>query len=133
MVHQYSDAVVFEDPAFGELNAQEAKDMWQMLCGNAKDLEVTFEILESKGNIVKAYWEAVYTFSRTGRQVHNKVNATFTIDNELIIDHRDSFNLWIWSQQALGVAGWLLGWSGSFRKKFQKETRKVLTEYRSNI
>ncbi len=132
MVRLYSDHITFEDPAFGELKGEEAKDMWRMLCANAKDLKVTFEILEEQGNMVKAHWEAIYTFSRTGRRVHNKIDTTILLENGLILDHRDSFSLWQWSSQALGVAGWLLGWSGSFRKKFNNETRKLLAAYRSN-
>ena len=131
MAQCYADDVTFQDPAFGKLNGEEAKDMWRMLCGNAKDLKVTFEIMEETEENVKAYWEANYTFSRTGRRVHNKVDATFTFENGLISTHKDQFNLWHWSQQALGTAGFLIGWSGSFRKKFQKETRKMLTQYRS--
>lgn len=131
MVQWYSDAITFEDPAFGSLSGIAAKNMWRMLCDNSKDLKVTFHVLAETGNTVTAHWEAIYTFSRTGRIVHNKVAATFTLEDGLIIDHRDHFNLWTWSQQALGTAGWLVGWSSSFRQKLQKQTQKLLSEYTS--
>ena len=131
MTRYYAKGVTFKDPAFGTLVGSDAMNMWKMLCGNAKDLKVTFEIRNVFDNKVEAYWEANYTFSKTGRRVHNKVNATFTFLDGQIISHTDHFNLWVWSQQALGLSGWLLGWSGAFQKKFQKTTQNLLKEYTS--
>lgn len=129
MVALYAEDVNFEDPAFGKLSGKQAKDMWRMLCGNATDLSLTFEILEESENWVKAHWEANYTFSKTGRRIHNKIDATLILKDGEIIDHKDHFNLWVWSQQALGTAGWLMGWSGLFRKKLQNQTGKLLADY----
>ncbi len=53
MVSCYHDRVVFEDPAFGELQADDACAMWQMLCSSDTDLSVRHTILdvgESTGN-----------------------------------------------------------------------------------
>ena len=132
MVTLYDDNVLFQDPAFGQLKGEEAKNMWRMLCSSAKDLKITFELLEADDDIIKVHWEANYTFSKTGRRVHNKIDAEFIFKNGLIIKHTDHFNLWIWSQQALGISGWLLGWSSFFRQKMHKSTRKLLAEYSSN-
>ena len=129
MVSHYSDNIQFEDPAFGKLHAEDAKNMWRMLCENAKDLKITFTIIESKENMVKAHWNAEYTFSRTGRMIYNSINAHFIFENGLIISHKDHFDLWKWSRQALGTSGVLFGWSPLFQKKLQKTTAKMLLNF----
>jgi len=129
MVVHYSDMVTFEDPAFGMLTGNDAKNMWRMLCKNAKEFNVTFSVLHSTANTVTAHWDAEYVFSRTGRVVKNSIDATFTLENGKIIDHRDNFNLWKWSQQALGLSGLLLGWSPVFKKKLHQSTSKMLQKF----
>ena len=131
MTSLYAENISFTDPAFGTLIGEDAKNMWRMLCENATDLKITFEVLEASSNMVKAHWEANYTFSRTGNRVHNKIDASLTIKEGLIESHVDQFNLWVWSQQALGTSGWLLGWSGAFKSKLQKQTKKLLANYKS--
>lgn len=32
MINCYHEEVIFQDPAFGKLKGQDAKDMWRMLC-----------------------------------------------------------------------------------------------------
>jgi len=131
MVSHYTDSIIFEDPGFGEIRGEDAKNMWRMLCKNAQDLNITFSITGSKGDKVTAHWDAEYTFSRTGRFVKNSIDATFTLENGKITDHRDHFNLWKWSQQALGTSGLLLGWSPFFRKKLHESTGLMLQKFGS--
>ena len=50
-----------------------------------------------------------YTFNQTNRKVHNKISAIFIIENGLIVEHIDEFNLYNWSKQAIGIKGFLLG------------------------
>ena len=132
MVSHYEKSILFEDPAFGELHGEGAKNMWRMLCKNAQDLNITFSIIGSKENKVTAHWDAEYTFSRTGKLVKNSIDATFTLQNSKIIDHRDHFDLWKWSRQALGVSGLLLGWSPFFKKKLHQSTNSMLQKFNSN-
>jgi ketosteroid isomerase-like protein len=129
MIKYYNDDVVFEDPAFGVLKGDKAKNMWMMLCETAKDLKIDFEILSSSGDNVKAKWDAYYTFSRTGRKVHNKIEANFIIENGLIVDHLDTFNLHKWASQALGFSGKLIGWTGFFKRKLNAQTAQLLSRY----
>jgi ketosteroid isomerase-like protein len=42
----YSDDVIFSDPVFLTLRADEVKSMWEMLCKNAKDFSLTFSDIE---------------------------------------------------------------------------------------
>ena len=128
MVACYHDTIEFEDPAFGILKGEKAKNMWRMLCESqkGKDFKIKYsgiEILNDKG---KAHWEAYYSFSKTGRKVHNVINAEFEFKDGKIIKHVDNFDLYKWSKQALGFQGLMLGWTGFFKKKLHKQTNKML-------
>ncbi|MCK5702831.1 MAG: nuclear transport factor 2 family protein, partial [Cyclobacteriaceae bacterium] len=72
------------------------------------------------------HWEAYYSFSKTGRKVHNIINAEFEFKDGKIIKHIDNFDLYKWSKQALGIQGLILGWTGFFKKKLHKQTNKML-------
>lgn len=127
----YAVDVVFEDPAFGQLRGVDAGDMWRMLCARAKDLEVRFSDVQADDTAGSAHWEADYLFSQTGRTVHNRIDATYRFRDGLIVEHRDRFDLWAWSRQALGLPGVLLGWSPLLRNKVRSQTRRGLTQFQS--
>ena len=129
MIELYHEDVIFEDPAFGKLQGDKAKKMWRMLCNNAKDLKVNFSQVEANHNNGKAQWEAWYTFSKTGRRVHNIIDAEFEFKDGKIIKHTDHFNLHRWASQALGWQGKLLGWTSFFKKKLQKQTNSLLHKF----
>lgn len=133
MISFYNDTVEFEDPAFGKLKGKEAKMMWTMLLARSQgNLKVSFKIKEVTAHSALVAWEARYPFSKTGRQIHNKIQAQLTIENGKIIKHTDRFHLWKWSQQALGFKGLLMGWTPFFRKKLQQQTQKMLQQYIKN-
>ena len=71
-----------------------------------------------------AHWEPTYRFSSTGRLVHNVIDAEFEFDSQgLIKRHRDRFDFWRWSRQALGAAGLLLGWTPFLQNKVRATAR----------
>lgn len=131
MASCYHDDIIFEDAAFGILKGKEAKYMWHMLCASqkGKDFKVTHSDVLVSTNRGKCDWEAHYTFSKTGRRVHNKIKAEFKFKDGLIIQHRDQFNLYGWARQALGITGWLIGFTKFFKNKLQNETRKKLSNF----
>ena len=129
----YHEAIVFEDPAFGKLNGEDAGLMWKMLCENGKDLRLEFSKVEANETSGSAHWEAWYTFSKTGRKVHNKIDATFEFKDGKIIKHTDDFNLHRWAKQALGWKGWLLGGTGFFKKKLRGQTKYTLEKYKQKM
>ncbi|WP_291721341.1 nuclear transport factor 2 family protein [Bernardetia sp.] len=131
MVACYADNVVFNDPVFKNLKGEEAKDMWRMLLSNAKDLSVTFSEVEANENLGSAKWEAIYSFSKTGNTVHNKIKAVFEFENGKISRHTDDFDLWKWSGMALGMSGKLLGWTPIIQGKIRETARKSLEKYRA--
>jgi hypothetical protein len=71
-----------------------------------------------------AHWEPRYTFSVTGRKVHNLIDAQFTFRDGLIVTHTDSFNLWRWSRMALGPKAVVLGWTPFVQKAIKSEARR---------
>jgi ketosteroid isomerase-like protein len=129
MASFYHPDARFEDPAFGPLNGMEVQAMWKMLCENGKDLEVRAETPKISGVFIHTQWEAKYTFSKTGRKVHNLVESTIVLKEGLIYRHSDDFNLRAWAIQALGMKGWLLGGTGFFKRKLQSTTRSMLASY----
>jgi ketosteroid isomerase-like protein len=129
MVGCYHPDIRFSDPAFGDLSKEEVAAMWRMLCSQAKNFELTFAGIEANDQTGKAYWEARYEFSATGRRVHNKIEAEFAFQDGKIIKHKDTFNFWKWSSMALGPAGLLLGWTPLLQKKVQKQARERLATF----
>jgi len=131
MAQCYHKDILFHDPAFGILKGERAKNMWRMLCESQKnkDFRIEYSGVESSNDEGKAQWEAWYTFSRTGREVHNRIDAEFKFQDGKIISHIDRFNLYRWSRQALGTKGLLIGWTPFFRKKLNAQTNKLLSNF----
>jgi limonene-1,2-epoxide hydrolase len=129
MVQCYHENIVFSDPVFKELKAEQAGAMWKMLCSQAKGFELSFSGIKANDSSGSAYWEAKYDFSSTGRQVHNKITAQFEFKDGKIIAHRDSFDFWKWSSMALGPVGILLGWTPLIKKKVQGTAMRGLGRF----
>jgi len=132
MVDCYHQDIVFEDPAFGILKGERAKNMWRMLCENqkGKDFKLLFSNVTADDEHGSALWEAFYTFSRTKRKVHNKVEAKFEFKDGQILKHTDSFDLYRWSKQAMGFKGAVLGKTLFFKNKVRYNTAKMLDKYK---
>jgi ketosteroid isomerase-like protein len=116
----YSDNPIFNDPVFGILEGEEVGAMWEMLCKNARDFSLTYsniQLLDEE--YATCHWVASYTFSKTGRKVVNRIKAHVRIQDGKITEHSDLFDLWKWSRQALGLPGWILGWSGYLKNKIR--------------
>ena len=131
MIDCYHKDIKFEDPAFGVLKGEKAKNMWRMLCNSQKGKDFKVKASNIVYNNMKgtADWEAYYTFSKTGRKVHNVISAEFEFKDGKIINHFDQFDLYKWSKQALGFKGLLLGWTTFFKKKLNAQTNKLLSEF----
>ena len=107
----YGPGATFTDPVFGELTGRRIGAMWRMLCERARDLHIEVSGIEADADRGAAHWEARYTFSGTGRSVHNCIDASFLFRDELFHRHVDRFDLYAWSRQAFGLQGLLLGWT----------------------
>ena len=127
----YADDAAFSDPVFPELKGDEVGSMWKMLCERGKDLEITYSDVEVDGDSGRARWEAHYTFSGTGRHVHNRIQASFRFRDGKIVEHTDDFDFWSWTRMALGLPGVLLGWSPMIRNKVRATAAKSLQRGRA--
>src|SRR5438045_5647693 len=65
MLACYHPQVVFTDPVFGTLAAEEACAMWRMLTGRARDLRVEFREVAATERSGRARWDAWYSFTST--------------------------------------------------------------------
>lgn len=110
----YAPDAHFSDPAFPNLRGAAVGDMWTMLCSQAKDFRLEFRDVKAGDTTGSAHWEAWYRFGGK-RPVHNIIDASFTFANGRITRHIDTFDFWRWSKQALGPAGFLLGWTPMLR------------------
>ncbi|SDH47667.1 nuclear transport factor 2 family protein [Winogradskyella thalassocola] len=131
MVSCYHEDIVFEDPAFGILKGERAKAMWLMLCEsqNGKGFNVEFSDINTNDKTGSAHWEAIYNFSKTGRKVHNKIDASFEFKDGLIIKHTDEFDLHKWAKQAMGIKGIFFGGMQFFKNKLQSQTNSMLDKF----
>jgi hypothetical protein len=125
----YHEAARFSDPVFENLNATQVKAMWQMLVTTGKDLSITHKNVNADDMRGQCHWEAWYTFSGSGRKVHNIIDASFEFKDGLIYRHRDHFSFWRWSRLALGTPGLLLGWTPQLREKVKATAKKKLDSF----
>jgi ketosteroid isomerase-like protein len=127
----YHDEATFSDPVFVGLDAEGVREMWRMLTTRGTDLRVEFRDVEADDARGSAHWEAWYTFSTTGKQVHNIIEASFEFRDGKIVRHVDEFGFWRWSRQALGVPGLLLGWTPIIRGAVRSGAGKELAKWRA--
>lgn len=127
----YHPKIHFIDPAFGLLKEEQVSKMWRMLIQRSKgNIKIEFSNIKADETTGSANWVATYNFSKTNRNVINKIAAEFVFKDGLIIKHTDSFDVWKWSKQAFGPAGYLLGWTGFFQKKIQKQALLSLEKFK---
>ena len=130
----YAADAVFDDEAFSLRGAREVGGMWCMLCDATKARGRDAWRLDVRDVTGRgAHWEAHYRFSATGRLVHNVIDAEIEVGPDgLIRRHRDRFDFWRWSRQALGAPGWLLGWTPFLRAKVRTTAAGNLARYLAN-
>lgn len=129
MAAVYADDATFSDPVFTDLKGPEVGGMWKMLCKRGKDLRVEYEVLSADEGRGEARWEAWYTFSATGRKVHNTVRSAFTFRDGQVAAQVDDFDLYAWTRMALGPMGLLLGWSPLVQNKVRRTARSGLEAF----
>jgi ketosteroid isomerase-like protein len=127
----YADDARFSDPVFPDLDAAGVRAMWRMLLASGTDLQLSFQVVSEGPGSGVCHWEAHYTFSRSGRPVHNRIRSTFVLRDGLIARQSDRFGFWRWSRQALGASGWLLGWSPLLRNKVRAAAGRALDQFRA--
>jgi ketosteroid isomerase-like protein len=131
MASCYASDARFRDPAFGELRGDQVGSMWRMLTSRAEDLDVELVEHDADERTGTAHWLADYTFTQTGRRVHNDIRATFAFEGGRIADHVDEFDLGRWARQALGPMGWAISVVPPLGGGVRRKARAGLEEYMS--
>jgi hypothetical protein len=103
--------------------------MWHMLSEGGADLQASHRDVHADDATGRAHWEARYTFSSTGRNVHNVIEAEFEFQAGRIAVHQDHFGFWRWSSQALGPSGVLVGWTPFLHSKVRATARARLDRF----
>ena len=135
MAALYAPDARFDDEVFSLRGFDQVTGMWRMLigatkAGGAQDWKLKYSRVEAGALTGRAHWVADYRFSGTGRLVHNAIDGVFDFNRDgLIQRHRDSFNFWAWSRQALGAPGLLLGWTPFLRRKVRTQAAAHLQKY----
>lgn len=131
----YAPDASFDDEVFSLRGRDEVAGMWRMLCratasGGRDVWKLQSRDVRADDTSGQAHWDAHYRFSSTGRIVDNSIDARFTFNPQgQIASHRDSFDFWSWSRQALGVPGYLLGWTPQLRHKVQAQAASNLRRF----
>jgi ketosteroid isomerase-like protein len=125
----YTPAARFADPVFPSLVGAEIGTMWRMLCERARDLRIEHGPVHADGDRAQVRWEAWYTYSATGRRVHNRIAAAFVFEQGRIARHDDVFDLYAWTRQALGLKGVLLGWAPSVQRAIRAQAARSLERF----
>lgn len=133
MAQCYAPQIHFSDPVFTNLRGVEAANMWRMLCSRAVDFSLRFDDIAADDRHGRAHWVATYTFTQSGRQVVNDIAAEFEFVEGKIVRHQDRFDLWKWSRQALGVPGFLLGWTPLIQNKIRAQAAKGLRSFTQSL
>ena len=131
MAASYTEDATFSDPVFPHLSADEARDMWRMFCTSGNDVAVTFSDVQADDRSGSARWDAVYKFPKTGRKVHNKIQASFLFRDGKIVRHRDDFDLYAWTRMALGPMGVALGWTPLVKNQVRQQAASQLGKFRA--
>ena len=104
--------------------------MWEMLLSQkSSGTKISFGNISTTEEKGTATWKAEYLYGDKNRKVINKVFARFKFKDGRIIEHIDYFNLWRWTQQALGPMGYLMGWTPFMRNKIQKTVKMRLDDF----
>jgi SnoaL-like domain len=129
----YAENASFQDEVFTLQGRQQIGGMWRMLCEATKakaESMAHWKLEVSNITDSSAHWDAHYLFSATGRTVLNRIDASFVFGADgLITQHRDRFDFWAWSRQALGAPGVLLGWTPLLRNKVQAQAAANLKKF----
>jgi ketosteroid isomerase-like protein len=125
----YAPDATFSDPVFRDLRGAQVGAMWRLLCERASDLRVVASGIQADADRGTARWDAWYSFSATGRPVHNAIQAAFQFRGGLIVQHIDRFDLYAWARQALGLKGVLLGWTPFVQRAIRAQAMRGLDSF----
>lgn len=125
----YAQHATFSDPVFPLLGADEVRAMWQMLLARAQDFSLNYNVVAVNDDGARVIWVARYAFGSRARPVHNRVVTEMRFVAGRIVRQTDHFDFWRWSRQALGVPGWLFGWTPMLRSRVRAQAADSLRAF----
>jgi hypothetical protein len=126
----YHPNIEFRDPIFGSLKGNDVCQMWEMLIARSNaNIKIKLSNVKSNDYHGVALWVATYNFSKNKRAVVNSIRAEFFFQDGLIRRHTDDFDIYRWSKQALGLTGYLFGWTGFMQNKIHTNALSLLKKY----
>jgi len=128
MASCYRPDAMFRDIAFDLRGSQQIHAMWHMICET--DIRATFHVVHADDFAGRVQLCDDYTFSSTGRKVHNVIESHFRFSDRLIVDHRDSCDARVWAKMALGGASGFL--AGRFRYLRAWKAKRMLQTFIEN-
>lgn len=129
MTSCYHANATFHDIAFDLRGRREIGDMWRMIC--TSDIRATFEVVDANDGGARVSVVDDYTFSDTGRPVHNVIDSRFRFDHGLIVEQRDNCDPHAWGAMAIGgVGGFIAGRVPALRRrKAKRKLAKFVAEH----
>lgn len=125
MARCYRSDATFSDIAFDLHGGQQIHAMWNMICET--DIRATFHVVHADDDAGRVQLCDDYTFSSTGRKVHNLIDSHFRFADGLIVKHHDSCDPHLWAKMALGgLSGFL---AGRFRFLRASKAREMLETF----
>ena len=131
----HSAIASFQDEAFSLQGQRQIGGMWRTLCSATGERgraawKLDLRRLTDRSAHREAQRKACYRFNASGRLVHKRIDAEFDLDAAgLAQRHRDRFDFWRWSRQALGLPGRLLGSTPFLRNKVHAQAAATLQLY----
>lgn len=98
----YAPDVRFQDEIFSFQDRAGTMGMWRILLAS-EGARFRYELLSTQGETAKVRWLADYELF--GRPIHNVIEATLTIREGRVVDHKDAFSWERWSRQAFPLGG----------------------------
>ncbi|PZG06602.1 nuclear transport factor 2 family protein [Nonomuraea aridisoli] len=126
----YHPEVSFGDPIFQEVEGRDrVMRMWRIQLGVRSGLQSSYRDVRADDFSGTAHWTARYTFSSTGREVVNEIDALFRFEDDLIVRHHDDFDFKRWSRMALGRPhGLVFGWTPMWRRTIRERAVRHLDD-----
>lgn len=121
----YHEQATFTDIAFDLRGSKAIHTMWHMI--SETDLRATFRVTQANDQSGTVKLVDDYTFSSTGRPVHNVIESHFRFKDGLIKEQQDSCDARLWGATALGGLGGFL--AGRLRPLRSYKARQLLRSF----
>lgn len=126
----YSEDILYSDPLFGMLEAQQVRDKWEMICNGIHGLKLTIvKTEEIDHEYATCRWKAAWYPADSKRQIVLEGKSFMRFADGKIIEHSDGFSLTKWIAQAYGLRGQFFGWLHFMKRRVQREHQERLERF----